>query len=374
MKKIFTLFALAPITLFTNQASSQINAHFDNDSAALAAACWEFPAMKFTKTSGPSTGYVINNVGSIYSEPPVSGDSVRIMRTPLLNVGSSIDVSFYYRLSNSLGAQSSRSISVDLTNLNGVVMQHLTTIDLTATTNNNTTPTLFSQTFAVAIPYAYRLAITLSGSTGGGNVRLSIDDLTANPPVMGCFVNFPLPVKLISFQGNMNNGKVNLQWTVASNEMNHRFEIERSNDGKTFTSKGAVAATTKSGAESYSFAEMASNEKVYYRLKMFDRNLVVSYSKILAFQNKSAGNDNEIKILSNPTTDKLTMSFNSTVTQSVLIKMYDLSGRVQMNQRINAYQGSNLISLPISSAVKPGMYVIELATGSERQTTKLVKQ
>jgi len=374
MNKIFTLFALAAVLLFSHSAFSQINEHFDNDSATLAADCWEFPAMKFTKTSGPSAAYVINNIGSLYSEPPVSGDSIRITRTPILNVGSSIDVSFYYRLSNNLTGQATRTISIDLTNINGVVIQHLATIDMSSSVNNNTTATLFSQTFAVATPGPYRLALTLSGSTGNGSVRLSIDDLTESAPVMGCFFNFPLPVKLISFQGNMNNGKVNLQWTVAQNEINHRFEIERSNDGKSFTNKGAVAATTKEGTESYSFGDLVSAEKVYYRLKMFDKNLVVTYSKILAFQTKFLSGDNGIKILSNPATDKLTLSFASATSQSVQIKLYDLSGRVQMNKRITTYQGSNLVSLPISSAISTGMYVVELNTGSERQTAKFVKQ
>src|SRR4030095_9530812 len=374
MNKIFTLFALATVLLFSHRAFSQINEHFDNDSATLAADCWQFPAMKFTKPSGPSSAFIVNNAGSVYSEPPVSGDSVRITRTPLVAVGSSVDVSFYYQLSNNLTGQATRSISLDLTDLNGVVVQHLTTIDMSSSLNNNTSPTLFSQTFAVTTPGTYRLAITLSGSTGNGSVRLSLDDLNVNAPFVGCTYGFPLPVKLISFQGNMNNGKVNLQWTVAQNEINHRFEIERSNDGKSFTSKGAVAATTKQGAESYSYGDFVSSEKVYYRLKMFDKNLVVTYSKILAFQTKSVSSDNGIKILSNPATDKLTLSFASATSQSVEIKLYDLSGRVQMNQRITAYPGSNLISLPIGSTVTTGMYVVELNTGSERQTAKFIKQ
>jgi len=374
MKKNFTLFALAAALVLNNRAFSQIIEHFDNDSATLAADCWQFPAMKFTKLSGPSSNYIINDAGSIYSEPPVSGDSVRITRTPLVAVGSSVDVSFYYQLSNNLTGQATRSITIDLTDLNGVIVQNLTTINMSSSANNNTSPTLFSQTFAVTTPGTYRLAITLSGSTGNGSVRLAFDDLTVNAPFVGCTYGFPLPVKLISFQGNMNNGKVNLQWTVAQNEINHRFEIERSSDGRSFTNKGAVAATTKQGAESYSFGDLASSEKVYYRLKMFDKNLEVTYSKILAFQTKSVSGDNGIKILSNPATDKLTLSFASVTSQPVQIKLYDLGGRVQMNQRITAYPGSNLVSLPMSSVISTGMYVVELNTGSERQTAKFVKQ
>jgi hypothetical protein len=187
-------------------------------------------------------------------------------------------------------------------------------------------------------------------------------------------VSHPAFSQIISFQGNMNNGKVILQWAVAQNEINHRFEIERSIDGKRFTNQGAVAATTKPGTESYSFGDFAKSEKVYYRLKMLNRNLEVTYSKILAFQSESISGDNGIKILSNPTTDKLTLSFASATSQSVQIKLYDLSGRIRMNQRITGYPGSNLISMPISSAISTGMYVVEVNAGSERQTAKFVKQ
>jgi hypothetical protein len=373
MKKNFTLFALA-IILLSSRCLAQVNEHFDNDSSTLAADCWQFPAMKFTKTPGPSSAYIINDAGSIYSEPPVSGDSVRIIRTPLLDVGSTIDISFVYKLSNNLTGQATRTISLDLTDVNGVVVQHLIMINMSSSVNNNTSATLYSLNFAVMTPGAYRLAITLSGSTGNGSVRLSLDDLAINAPVIGCFANFPLAVKLVSFQGNLNNGKVNLQWTVASNEINHRFEVERSNDGKTFTAKGALAATTKYGTESYSFGEYVNSEKVYYRLKMYDKNLEVTYSKILTFQTKATNTETPIRILSNPATDKLTLSFSSATSQSVEIKIYDMSGRVQMNQRMNAYPGSNLISLPINEKIIAGMYVVEVNTGSERLTAKLIKR
>ena len=68
------------------------------------------------------------------------------------------------------------------------------------------------------------------------------------------------------------------------------------------------------------------------------------------------------------------MSFSSTSNQSVQIKVYDMAGRLQMNQKMNAYTGSNLISLQLNSAFKTGMYVVEINTGSESQTAKFIKQ
>ena len=58
----------------------------------------------------------------------------------------------------------------------------------------------------------------------------------------------PLPVHLVRFQGNMNkSNKVTLTWTVADNETVHSFEIERSFDGRDFTTVGVVFASEKEG-------------------------------------------------------------------------------------------------------------------------------
>ena len=56
----------------------------------------------------------------------------------------------------------------------------------------------------------------------------------------------PLPVNLVRFQGNMNkNNKVTLNWTIADNETAYSFEIERSTNGRDFTTIGVVFASEK---------------------------------------------------------------------------------------------------------------------------------
>jgi hypothetical protein len=55
--------------------------------------------------------------------------------------------------------------------------------------------------------------------------------------------------------------------------------------------------------------------------------------------------------------------------------VYDLAGRIQMNQKINVYQGNNLVNLPLNSTLQMGMYAIEvIGNGSGRQVAKFVKQ
>ena len=372
MNKIFTL-CIGAMMLFNTPVFSQIE-QFENDSATLAANCWQFPGMRFAKNTGPTSSFLINGIGSLYALPPVNGDSLRIVRTPLLNVANSINISFKYKLSNTLSGQQTRFIQVALTTGVGVVMQSFATINMDQNTNNTTSTISFNQTFTVNTPGIYRLAIITGGSTGGGNVRISVDDLSENATVIGCMQTLTLPVKLISFAGNLNNDKINLQWAVAENENNDHFEVEKSTDGKEFTTAAIVMASSKPGTESYSINETMKSEKIYYRLRMFDNNKVVTFSKTLMFENKTITTGSGLKIVNNPAVDKLSLSFASTNNQPVEIKIYDLAGKMQMNQKINVYTGNNFVSLPLSSSFKTGMYAVEVSNGSERQTAKFVKQ
>jgi len=182
-----------------------------------------------------------------------------------------------------------------------------------------------------------------------------------------------LPIKLVYFQGAMENNKVVLQWKVAQNEAVDRFEVERSEDGINFVTAGIVFPNAKSDAENYSYNETKNNNKTYYRLKMYDKNQTTKYSSAIVLEKLSV-KGGSLTIVNNPATDKLTMSYSSAVSQSVEIKIYDLAGRMQMKQKTNVYQGTNFISLALNSAFTIGTYVVEVRNASERQTAKFVKQ
>ncbi len=110
-----------------------------------------------------------------------------------------------------------------------------------------------------------------------------------------------------------------------------------------------------------------------YRLKILDKNHEVTYSKILVFQAKAVTTSN-IKIIGNPVNDKLTFNYTSAATQVIDVKIFDMSGRIVANNKVNSLEGSNVISLPLSSTFKAGMYVVEVNNGTELQSSKFVKQ
>ena len=370
MKKFFTLCVVAVLSLNANHLSAQINENFNNGFAVLEANCWQFPSMQFA--SAPAA-YVINGNGSPYSEPPVNSSSVRIMRTPFIYIYYSIDISFLYKISENLNGAASRYVLLELVNPSGAVVQTLANVNVT---NAATTTALFDQTFAVNVPGPYRLSVTIGGSNGLGNSRLSIDDLTVDSELLGCNPNAtPLPVHLMSFQGNMNkNNKVTLNWAVADNETANSFEVERSTNGKDFSTIGLVFASEKIGMENYMFYETyTGSDKIMYRLKMIDKNKEADYSRILVFSTKGT-TSNDIKLIGNPVNDKLTFSYSASSAQLIDIKVYDMSGRVLLHNKMNSLEGNNLISLPINSTFTPGMYVVEVNDGTDGKSSKFIKQ
>ena len=170
------------------------------------------------------------------------------------------------------------------------------------------------------------------------------------------------------------NNKVTLNWTVADNETVHSFEIERSTNGRDFTTVGVVFASEKMGTENYMFYEtVTASDRVMYRLRMIDKGQDIDYSRILVFQTRTLIT-NDVRIYGNPVKDKLTFSFYSNATQEVNIKVYDLAGKTLMSQKVNSAEGSNLLSLPLNATFTPGMYVVEVANADGRQIAKFVKQ
>jgi len=233
--------------------------------------------------------------------------------------------------------------------------------DIYVTSNTETVVTdgPFTTTFT---PYDANMLVVVKSTIGCIDKVMFIPNLSI------------LPVKLIYFQGNRDNEKVRLQWNVAQNESSDHFEIEKSYDGKTFTTTGLMLSTTKMGSETYSFSETGNDkEKIFYRLKMIDKSQKVEYSRIIVFQPKLVAEKN-LTIINNPAHDRLTISFESNADQNIDVKVYDLLGKIRMVQPMNLYQGSNLLNLSLPSSLTTGLYIVEVANRTERYSAQFIKQ
>ena len=189
-------------------------------------------------------------------------------------------------------------------------------------------------------------------------------------------LNAQLDLAFISnFSGNSTNSSNHLTWTIVSNQSVSSFEIEKSIDGKDFKTIAVLTATEKFNTENYTYADTAiSADKIMYRLRVLIRRSQNDfYSRTIFVRSKTKLDDN-IRIIENPVRDKLFFNYNSAKVQQADIKIYSLTGKILVNQKINSFKGNNLITIPLSSGFVPGMYVLEINTDILNQTSKFVKQ
>ena len=184
-----------------------------------------------------------------------------------------------------------------------------------------------------------------------------------------------LPVKLLSFTGAYKNNTTYLNW-VTENQVNFSYyDIERSEDGTSFSSIGLKSATGNSSSkESYQFNDdltSFSGSTYYYRLKMIDTDGNFKYTSIILIRKDQKGMT-DIIISPNPVAkgNTVTLRFESVVKSVVDIKVIDMAGRIMFTQQNNAIQGINSVSINHLERLLPGMYLLQMNDGSTVQTTK----
>ncbi|QKG53067.1 hypothetical protein [Hymenobacter sp. BRD67] len=127
-----------------------------------------------------------------------------------------------------------------------------------------------------------------SFATAGGLVANNVAYYGAAPT--------PLPVELTAFTATAEgNTAVALAWATASEQNTLAFEVERSQDGKTFAHVSTVAAAgSSSTSRRYELLDtnpLARQSVLYYRLKQLDVDGTYSYSPVrtVALAGASAG-------------------------------------------------------------------------------------
>jgi hypothetical protein len=171
-----------------------------------------------------------------------------------------------------------------------------------------------------------------------------------------------VPVKLISFTGNENEGKIYVDWIVADEVNLLRYELEQSTDGSNFTRIAAI----ESGKTNYSFIDGNTNayaDKCYYRLKMLDVDGKFLYSSVLPVKIKTR---HTIMISPNPA--------NNFVAVSGLEK----PGKITIiNSNGGGVYSANATTQSIRiniSHLPAGLYIICFADGHNTVYKKLVVQ
>jgi len=183
-----------------------------------------------------------------------------------------------------------------------------------------------------------------------------------------------LEVKLIYFTVEQNNNISSIKWKVSENEAVQRFELQRSVDGRDFTTAISVSANSNKGEQAYQISEnMQEVEKVYYRLKIINRDQKTIYSNVISINNKKK-KDNSLVILGNPVTNKLNFSVVSSAEEQADIHIYNVGGQVESITKCSLAKGKNFLNIPLPVHSNKGVHIVEVKTGQEKFSARFVIQ
>lgn len=163
-----------------------------------------------------------------------------------------------------------------------------------------------------------------------------------------------LPVQFISFDVFKQGETILLQWSTAQEQDAHEFEIERSIDGRLWTTITMVAAAGNSNIrQNYSYTDrLATAGQVYYRLKQVDASGKFMYTAVKKISNSKNTAGPNIKISS---------AFNGVVLQffepatDVTVHIINLNGQVVATAKV----GSAFGNIVIGSSTK-GAHIVSV--------------
>ncbi len=181
----------------------------------------------------------------------------------------------------------------------------------------------------------------------------------------------PLPVELTSFEANMMDDKVSVEWTTASEVNSDYFQVERSADGRSFQTIAKVSSNGNS-AELQSYQTLDKDPFAginYYRLTQVDFDGTEEKSNIVSVRNTSSNSKFEL-MRKSINGDELSLEYKIAEAGTYTMAVIDISGKVISQEEVALTEGINSVSQMISNN---GVFMLVLTNGRDRIVEKVFK-
>jgi hypothetical protein len=181
-----------------------------------------------------------------------------------------------------------------------------------------------------------------------------------------------LPINLLDFAATKKGNNAVIEWKVDKLSTAAKFEVLESTDGKNFTTLTTINAVA--AQINYSTTDvLLQNGSNYYRLKMYDKNGEITFSKVVAVLNKVK--DLEIVNLA-PTlvTGSAVLNISTAQGGSMDVYITDMMGRVWRKFGVTLSSGSNQVNLNLGD-LSAGVYHVNGVMEKEQtNTVRFIKQ
>lgn len=250
----------------------------------------------------------------------------------------------------------------------------------------------YNGTGAINVPGSYtatRIDQDYTTSADGRWMHVAIGDVDMDPghevlysegtgemaPIVIIDPTGSVPVELTSFSANVVDGFVKLEWSTATESNNYGFEIQRSTDGKYFSTVAFVQGNgTTVENRSYSFVDSDIEAgKYYYRLKQLDFNGDHAFSSVVEVDFNTPTEFALEQNYPNPFNPSTTISFSLAAKSSVDLRVYNMVGEEVAVLTSGQLMEAGKYQVTFDAKNLPsGTYIYRLTAGSNILTNKMV--
>ena len=189
-----------------------------------------------------------------------------------------------------------------------------------------------------------------------------------------------VPIVLSAFSGRRIGLANDLWWTTASEANNRGFELQRSADGKQFSSVTFVNTRATGGNSTQPLAYGYTDKEplpgiTYYRLKQVNNDGSIGLSNIIAIKGSTANDIVLSSVYPNPANSLVNVSLYAPTSQQASIVITNVLGRPVMVKPVNLVMGQQVFTLNIAD-VPAGIYMVKAMCerGCRTSIFKLIKE
>ncbi len=188
--------------------------------------------------------------------------------------------------------------------------------------------------------------------------------------------NISLPVMLLQFSATTSNGQVYLSWVTATENNNHFFSVQNSDDGMVFNDIAIINGAGNSlEPVYYSTVDYSPYSGLsYYRLKQTDFNGSFKYLKTIPVQIR-ASNFASISLFPNPAGNNVTtLIVEGEKGHSVLVELTDITGKIHYSANSLIESDKHILTIPLNKLKTKGTYLVCVSGNTNRYFKRLIVQ
>ena len=185
----------------------------------------------------------------------------------------------------------------------------------------------------------------------------------------------PLPVKMLFVDAKaIENTFIRVSWATSAEIDNWKFEVERSEDGATFTKVGEVIGHATSNERNdylYNDLTVTQGKRYYYRYKQIDFDGKFEYSPIVSAKLEVDDDFRVGEFVPNPTSGRSTLTFKTKANKEVQVKVVNYMGATVMEQAKTIRNADNTMYFDFDK-LAAGTYMVSISTADKVYSKRVV--